>query len=350
MERQVKHKVVAGVLREEIARGDWEVGARIPSDQELSGRFGVAYMTARQAVSSLVESGLLRRVTGSGTYVVRMEPLEERPPARFVVLTAGVRHVLDPYYYPEILTGFEEEMQGGGQNVSVFDFRTAISEELVGDKSHVACVLTGEHEVLYANLLRDQGLPVLAMNRYTGRRTIPYVAMDNAGGAEEAVDHLAALGHRRIAFIRGPLRNIDGDERFAGYCKGMRKHKLKPTSLDEGAFEESVGRESALTLLSASPRPTAILCASDLTAIGAMKAAEELGISIPSELSIVGFGDFKLAAFLTPGLTSVRLPLREFGRVAAKQLLLLSQEAKVENLVLPTSLVVRQSTAPSPLH
>jgi len=345
MPELVKHKAVANTLRNEIARGEWEVGSKIPSDQELSRRFGVAYMTARQAVSSLVESGLVRRVTGSGTYVVRLEPLTERAPepaARYVLLTAGVRHVLDPYYYPEILTGFEEEMP----DVAIFDFRTAISEELVGDNSRVACVLTGEHEILYANLLRDRGLQVLALNRYVGRRAIPYVALDNVAGAEEAVDHLVELGHRRIAFIRGPLRNIDGDERFAGYIKGLRKHKLKPISLDDGAFEEEVGRQSALTFLTAKPRPTAILCASDVTALGAMKAAGELGISIPSELSIIGFGDFKLAAFLTPSLTSVQLPLREFGRSAARQLLRLHEESSLENLVLPTSLVVRQSTAP----
>lgn len=345
MEESVKHKEVARALQEQIARGDWQVGARIPSDHELSRRFGVAYMTARQGVSSLVESGLVRRVRGSGTYVIRTEPLTERqlkPAPEFVLLTAGVRHVLDPYYYPEILAGFEEEIG----DVAIFDFHTAISEELVGDHSKVACVLTGEHEVLYTNLLRDRGLKVVALNRYNGRRPIPYVALDNAKGAEEVVDHLVALGHRRIAFIKGPLGNIDGDERFAGYRNGLRKHKLKPISLDKGAFEETVGHEAALTLLTAKPRPSAIFCASDVTALGAMKAARELGISIPEELSIVGFGDFKLAEFLNPGLTSVRLPLREFGRTAARQLMRLSGPPPIENLVLPTSLVVRQSTAP----
>jgi DNA-binding LacI/PurR family transcriptional regulator len=351
MDGRVKHKEVERALREEIASGAWQIGARIPSDHELSRRFGVACMTARQAVSSLVESGLVRRVTGSGTYLVRTEPLTDRPStlvSRFVLLTAGVRHVLDPYYYPEILKGFEQAMQESGEEPAVFDFRTAISEELVGAHSHVACILTGEHEVMYTNLLRDRGIAVLAMNRYSGRRPIPNIALDNSGGAESAVDHLVSLGHRRIAFIKGPLRNIDGDERFVGYRNGMKRHGLKPIHLEEGAYEETVGYRCAQALLSSSPRPTAILCASDMTAVGAMKASEELGLSIPSDVSLVGFGDFAIARFLSPALTTVSLPLREFGRAGARQLLRLAEGVLPENVLLSTSLVVRQTTAHCP--
>jgi LacI family transcriptional regulator len=99
-------------------------------------------------------------------------------------------------------------------------------------------------------------------------------------------------------------------------------------------------------MLASENRPTAIFCASDLSAIGAMKAIAEAGLSVPDDISVVGFGDFPLAKFLHPGLTSIQLPLAELGATAAKQMLALAEGKPADDVLLPCELVVRDTTGP----
>ena len=344
-----KHAAVAEVLREEIAKGIWAAGECIPSEQQLAKRFGVAYMTARQAVSSLVSEGVLERVARKGTYVVQKRTAV--PPTRnpFVLLLEGGKTSLDPYYLPPLIEALECEIQAHGFEVSVYDYTLAIREGLIPKEAVVCCVLLSEPEILYANLLLDGGNRVVAINRCGDGGRVPYVTPDNAAGAQMAVEHLIDLGHRRIGFIRGLPGNIDASDRRRGYVQALRSRGLALGPEDGDHFTEACGYEVAKRMLAAKVLPTAIFCASDLSAIGAMKAIAEAGFSVPSDISVVGFGDFPLARFWHPGLTTVHLPLPELGTSAAKAMLSLMEGIEPETRFLPCSLVVRNTTEAIPV-
>jgi LacI family transcriptional regulator len=177
---------------------------------------------------------------------------------------------------------------------------------------------------------------------------IPAVSAAHSAGADQAVGHLLGLGHRRIAAITGPRGRMATDERLRGYHAAMAGAGVLPDArlVAESNFKVEGGFESAARLLALSDRPTAIFAFNDPLAIGAMRAARTQGLRVPEEVSIVGFDDTNEAQFVTPGLTTVRQPLVEMGRIAVGLLLrLLENEApETVHLELATRLVIRGST------
>ncbi len=340
-----KHGVVAQTLWSEIQSGQWAIGDRIPSEQEIAKRFNVASMTARQAVGVLVARGALERIPRKGTFVASVNPVKAYvEAAKFVLLLEGGKMSLDPFYLPPIIEAFEREIGKAGHQVTISGY----SEEVLGrhfsKEAIVCCVLMSEEEVLYANLLKERGNRVVAINRCNSIDPPTFVAPDNAGGAQAAVEHLISLGHRRIGFVRGKPGNIDGKDRRFGYLQALLKHSLKPGPEEGDDFIEACGHEATAKMLAEEDPPTAVFCASDLSAIGAMKAVAEAGLAVPGDVSIIGFGDFPLAKFLHPGLTTVHLPLAELGRSAALQVLKMESGEPAEPVILPCALVKRETT------
>jgi LacI family transcriptional regulator len=179
---------------------------------------------------------------------------------------------------------------------------------------------------------------------------VPTVSAAHSSGAGEAVEHLLALGHRRIAAITGPRGWIATEERLRGYHGALAAEGVMPDpQLEvESDFQAKGGGRAAGQLFELPDRPTAIFAFNDMLAIGAMRAAQAWGIRVPEELSIVGFDDTFEASIVTPTLTTVRQPLAEMGRMAVNQLMRLLQNQRIEalHIELETKLVVRESTAP----
>ncbi|HZP83763.1 MAG TPA: GntR family transcriptional regulator [Chthonomonadaceae bacterium] len=338
-----KHREVERQLRSEILAGVWSVGERIPAEPALARRFGVAYMTVRQAVSSLVTEGLLQRVNGKGTFVLpqRTPDISAGTSAPLALLVPGLWQRYDPLYFPDVRSGFEEGMRQAEQPFTLLDSADAITADTI-----VACLLADKEDVRLIERLKDRGCRVIAINRYAGRRVIPSIAIDNAGGTALAVEHLVSLGHARIGFLSGWPGNVDGAERKRGFVTAMRAHRL-PADLEAGrGFREERGYQGAVELLARPDRPTALVAASDLAAIGAIKAAQDSGLSVPGDLSVVGFGDFSVAAYWPVGLTTIYQPRRELGVAAAHALVTLRHGETVRNRLLPMHLIERGTTGP----
>jgi DNA-binding LacI/PurR family transcriptional regulator len=338
-----KHREVESCLRDEILAGVWQEGERIPAEHELSRRFGVAYMTVRQAVGNLVAERLLQRIPGKGTFVLPQasDGAPMPPTAPLVLLVPDLWQRFDPLYFPDVLSGFETGMRQLGQEVVVSDDADDIPAEAL-----VAFLLAEKDDVRRIERLKDQGCRLVAINRYSGRRMIPSIALDNAGGTAQAVEHLVALGHARIGFLSGWPDNVDGDERRRGFVSAMRAHGLRPDLEAGHGFREERGYQGAKELLALPDPPTALVAASDLAAIGAIKAAQDLGLRVPEDLSVVGFGDFSVAAYWPSGLTTLYQPRKELGEAAALALGAFARGETVRDQLLPTRLIERGTTGP----
>jgi LacI family transcriptional regulator len=193
-----------------------------------------------------------------------------------------------------------------------------------------------EPSALVADL--PPGLPVVMLNARVGGH--PSVTIDNSGGARDVVRHLYALGHRRIAFIGGPHQNADAEQRRRGYRAAMKELGLETLEL-EGHFTEESGFDAGRALAASDKRPTALFAANDAMAIGALSAFREAGLRIPEDVALVGFDDIPIARFLTPPLTTVKVPIAELGRKGFE--LLANGDDARRAAKLTTSLVVRRS-------
>ena len=179
---------------------------------------------------------------------------------------------------------------------------------------------------------------------------IPSVSAAHTSGADQAMRHLLELGHRRIAQITGPRGWVATEDRRRGYQAALAAAGILPDSaLEVDSIPEiEPGRAAAESLLDLREPPTAIFAFNDNIAIGAVQAARARGLSVPRDLSIVGFDDIEHTTIVTPQLTTVRQPLAEMGRMAVSILVRLLEKQRSETLrvELATRLVVRESTAP----
>ncbi len=199
---------------------------------------------------------------------------------------------------------------------------------------------------LISDLLRDR-VPCVSVGRHPNRQ-VHSVDVDNLGGARMAVEHLIGLGHRRIATITGRLDTTHGQDRLEGYRQAMQAHgvPVEEGLIVEGDFTESSGMVGMQRLLPASP--SAVFVASDMMAIGALKALRQAGRQVPQDIALVSFDDIPIASAIEPALTTVRQPIERMGSMAVEVLLSLvegssEEEAPVQRIVLPTELVIRNS-------
>lgn len=172
------------------------------------------------------------------------------------------------------------------------------------------------------------------------------ISVANYEGAVAMTEHLLALGHKRIAFICGPGGNVDAAERLRGVCAATKD--VEGVQVDEypGDFRQETGYNTTKLLLDRPTRPDVIFCANDAMAIGAIGALHEAGMRVPADLAVVGFDDIPIARFLTPPLTTVRVPIAELGANATESLidtLRGGAPLTARSELMPTSLVVRAS-------
>ncbi|OUC92242.1 LacI family DNA-binding transcriptional regulator [Streptosporangium minutum] len=189
-------------------------------------------------------------------------------------------------------------------------------------------------------ILTRRGVPVVCGGRPSVPGDLPYVDMDNAGGAERAVRHLVEQGRRRIATIAGPQDMIAGIDRLAGYRDVLRDSERR-SIVAVGDFTRESGAIAMRQLLADDPDLDAVFVANDLMALGALRTLGQAGRTVPGDVAVIGFDDIPAAAYAEPPLTTVRQPTVEMGRRLARMVLNPEDRTPV---VLPTELVVREST------
>ena len=267
-----------------------------------------------------------------------------------LVIPTGVAALFTDPYFPILIQGVSSACNAREYSVMLWlaepeyerrQMRQIMYSGLV-DGVIVSSMLLNDSLV---QALSDGDLPFMLVGRHPTDTRASYVDADNVGGAREAVAHLLRLGCTRVATITGPQNMIAGTDRLAGYLAAQRERGLisDPSLIAEGDFTESGGYRAMQQLLS--HRLDAVFAASDMMAIGAMRALREAGLRVPEDVAIVGFDDLPQAARTEPPLTSVRQPIYRLGSTAVDSLLDLTEypDSSPRRIILPTELVVRTS-------
>ena len=202
------------------------------------------------------------------------------------------------------------------------------------------------------HLLLEQNIPCVRVSQrpFDG---YPWISVGDEDAADEMTEYLLQLGHRRIGFIIGDPEHGQSHDRLAGYRRALDRHNIEfnDDMVQQGRFDFESGCSCARNLLSMNLRPTAIFASNDPMAMGVLSVAHEMGFDVPGELSVAGFDDSPLARHSWPRLTTVRQPIAEVARLAAKELIarLENRSESVTHHCLKAELVRRRSTAaPTP--
>lgn len=200
--------------------------------------------------------------------------------------------------------------------------------------------------------LADENFPFVLLFSTIKSGPFSAVGIDNYRGGYLATEHLISLGHKRICMVAGNFSMTDRSfHRWHGYKGCLRDNKIPydKNLLVQTDYSLSGGRDSIQMLLNLPSPPTAVFCSNDYIALGAMKGAREMGLTLPEDLSIVGFDDMQTASYMVPALTTIRQPAYEMGRRATELLLQLTQKtSKPVQDMMNTSLIIRESTSALP--
>jgi LacI family transcriptional regulator len=276
--------------------------------------------------------------------------------ARSYLVGMIVPDITNPLF-PLMLRGVEQVLTAAGYTVVLSD----TNNDAMGQRSQVEqlrargidgfIIATAEWQDALLDDLDESAVAGVLANRNTGRGSWPYVGGDERGGIALAVAHLSGLGHTRLLHLAGPQNLSTGRDRADAFRASVRAAHLPATGAVTrvcSAFTERAGADAMARVLAASHEFTAVVAGNDLIALGALDVLRRAGISCPRDVSVTGFNDMPFVDRLTPPLTTVRLPLEEMGRIAARALLDQLRGAPAtrdrRSTLLPVELIVRGTT------
>jgi LacI family repressor for deo operon, udp, cdd, tsx, nupC, and nupG len=260
-------------------------------------------------------------------------------------------------FFSKILRGIEETLFEAGYGMIISDLDGSPEKEAhfaaftAAGRVDGAILLNGH---LFGQSREGEGqparitIPLVALCEAIPAADIPQIEIDNRTAACRMTQHLASLGHRRIAYVSGPASNSLERDRFQGFKDGLETAGLAfdPALVLPGDYTIEAGVRAGHDLVARSTRPTAVFCTSDEMAIGLMRTLFSAGLRVPEDISVAGFDDIEFAAVAEPPLTTMHQPRRELGQAAASVLIDLLQGRPSPKLIrLETELVIRSSVA-----
>lgn len=261
-------------------------------------------------------------------------------------------------FFSEVIRGVDLAARRHGFHVLVSSSHAdseALAEALRSMSGRIDGVMVMAPDVDAPGAIRgfSHHCPVVLINPGQEVEECDTISVANVEGAREMVKHLLDLGHRSIAMVRGPARNLDGEQRLQGYHQALREAGLEPDPRLElrGDFTEPSGWEAGLMLARLEPRPTAVFVANDHMAIGVLAGLAEAQVAVPEDIAVAGFDDIAIARYTSPPLTSVRVNPSLLGERAVELLLRAKRSPNPgvrQHEVLPTTLSIRRSCGAPP--
>lgn len=379
--RKPMYMQIKDYMFDQIKQKRWEANYRLPSENELAKQFNVSNITVKNALSQLAKGGLIYRVQGKGSFVSGDQPGE---PVLFESMTSSSK--VKPYvaflmprlnslHTASLLDHIESELARMGYHLL---FRkTGDSQELereilrevieIGVKGIIIFPVDGETYSDELMRLTLNNFPLVVVDRYLRGIETNCVYSDNIGGAHLATSHLISLGHRHIGFISTPYRDTSSiEDRLFGYEKALKENYI-PIDLRLQNFDIDVKqicsmmfdgiispvlKEQIKVFIQTNPQMTAIFAGYAFVGIAVLQVAEELGLAIPQDFSVIFFDNENLRFSRFPP-TYINQPEKELGIEAARLLVSIMEypgNLDRQKLVLPTQLMIGTSTGPCPME
>lgn len=355
-EQKAKYRQIITWIKARIVSGELTNGAKLNSEHELVSIFNVSRQTVRHAIAVLENEGLVNRRRGSGTYIripVKLEKENEKT-MRIAIITTYV----DEYIFPPIISEVERTLSREGYIMQIAFTNNEIEKEryilksILDNKAVDGIIaettksgLPSPNLPLYRKIMQ-KGIPIIFLNSYYQELRAPHVSMDDKAAGKIVTEHLLKCGHRKIA---GVFKADDGQghQRYAGYVEALMEADIKVKGERIVWFDTEELRcmkEEAGRMLKRLQGCTACVCYNDEVANKMVGICIEQGIRIPEDISIVGIDNSDLANLCEVPLTSVENPVRDLGRIAAREIIeLINGKEQYQNFELKPNIVVRKS-------
>jgi LacI family transcriptional regulator len=339
-----KYILVENKIKQAIKRK--EITDKLPGERTLAKEFGFSYMTIRKAVDNLVAEGILYKVPTRGAFVADRKSGKKKTNIIGYFLDNNIIAGLTSPYYSLIFDALEKQAAKHGYSLIYFsDFDGSSSIKHISKIDGVIASSFPRIESTIHDI--NKQVPVVVIDNSSSDKTIPSIIIDNFNAVSDSVDYLCKLGHKRIGFMTGLEDSDVGKDRTAGYINGLTTHglKLNDKLIYKGNFSYESGMEGANYFLSLKKPPTAIICANDSMAIAALGKITQEGLTVPDDISIIGFDDIAVASQIHPPLTTVSAPIKKIAELAVNMLISQIQNKEIENkhIALPARLVKRST-------
>jgi DNA-binding LacI/PurR family transcriptional regulator len=354
----------------QIESGSLTAGEAILSERKLAKIYSIGYMTVRRAVDDLVEMGLLYREPRKGTFVSEQKNAKKNGDiANNSKMIAIVMSDLQNQFSNRIIEGVERKARQHGYQLLVYNSELDVTLEAAHLNSVMEADVAGvilspcfpPVNMELARKLKNDNVPLVLIDKYFETLKTDFVTCDNFDAAYRAVKYLVSMGHKKIAHItsHSSLRNISSIKmRYEGYLKALKEFDIEfdpeyIQELDEVSVHTEMrninlnylGYEPMKKLLKLPEPPTAVFLLFDLLAVGAYRAIKSEGLSVPEDISIIGFDNVDFSCYMEVPLTTMAQPVQEIGETAVAVLLerMLKPEKEVQEVRLKTQIITRNS-------
>ncbi|WP_256761057.1 substrate-binding domain-containing protein [Cohnella sp. WQ 127256] len=320
-------------IKAKIKNGELELDQPLPNQIELAKMYNTSEITSRRALTELVKEGYIYRIRGKGSFIKEEDSNEKNSTIRTVYFVYNDLSVdaFNHRYWSDMLEMMKEVCDENGVNFYLWASGEVYT---LPDDPHGAFVLVIPPLLFDQRKLevwRDEGKRIVTVQFYYPHLSIPYVIADNLTGGYLATQHLLSLGHKRTGIILTGKSLLDLNQEFSlrlqGYRLALQQHHIpfdpELVCVMEGSKENmDMGYEGFKQLHNHTDNPpTAIFVTSDLKAMGALKAAQDMGLKVPEDISLVGYDDLRISSFTYPHLTTINQNTTQIGRRAIEILL-----------------------------
>jgi len=343
---QVRSQIL-GLIRDGMLR----VGEKLPPEPQIAQSLGVSRMTANKAILALVIEGHLTREKGRGTFVAESSPVDLQ--RCVVAIPEDLSMALDNYYFGALYWAVHADLCARGVQVDVLQLKGGLTDHF---HNPLDCGLIAINPV-QDNLddlltFSRHGSPVVILGASWGDFGFNLVDSDNLLGPGLAVNHLANMGHEKIMFLGAALETSNTVDRVRGFQLAMKSRGLEVATsaicvVDQAeGFDEPTGKR-LLEMFKSPGGPTGVFAAGPALAMQLLSLTQRHGISVPDQLSIVGYDDPNFLSLAHPAITTVRQPLGEMASVACEVLLsrLTTRDPRSTKQILDPQLIIRGTTS-----
>ncbi|MEK1380489.1 GntR family transcriptional regulator [Limosilactobacillus fermentum] len=354
-----KYEIVKRGLQTVIESGEYSVGDKLPTESELMDQYGVSRYTVRRAISDLQNEHYVYRIQGGGMYVDDWQGNQRQQAINNKMIGVVTTHLAD-YIFPSIISGIDRAISAQGYSLIVSnthnnrDKERQSLQQMIDNKvagliiEPTQSALPDPNIDLYQEVAKQQ-IPCIFINAYYPQLDAPYLEVKDREAEREMVEHLMGMGHQRILGIF-QVDDMQGLHRMQGFINAYMAHPeisyLSETVMYQSGQDMTKVLEQVARILDKPERPTAVVCYNDELAIQIMDVIRSLDLTIPEDVSIVGFDDFVLSRYLEPRLTTIEHPKEKMGLDAGKMIMARINGEEVAPILYDLKMVYTESITP----